>query len=207
MRYYRKCSELSIYSFHKILETGDFRYLVWDWDEYADVKLSGAEEVIWNELYQEYCKLTNDNRSLEYYKLKSRITYLETRLFVCMELFKQMLLRPMDKETFLKHIEEIRNWGFSYKKDYYDMDAMEKLDREIRFTQNGIDLKKDTLKSFEVTEDPVPLSKQVVMAEEALDKNTLDPKKISVEKWVYYMQRIKEKVTQRKKQLANRGRK
>lgn len=191
-KYHVSCETLSIYCFYKILETGDYNYLAIEEENIVD---SFDREVLsktWAKIYEEYCKLTKDNRALEYYRLKGDLIYLETRKQIVSKLFSQIAIRNMPREIFMSYIEEIKQWGFKYRKKRKVLEDMEDLGRQIKATSNRINISIAKLESFETGDKPVPLEKQVVGVEYALGKNCIDTKKTSVTKWVYMFDKIKE---------------
>lgn len=187
------CDTLSIFCFHEILKTGDYNHL--SKKEGRDIVKEHGRDIlskVWSKIYEEYCKKTNDNRSLEYYRIKGELIYLETRRQVVSKLFSQIALRNMPREDFMCYIEEIKAWGFKYKKQRKVLVDMEDLSRQIKATSNRINIYIAKLKSFESGSKPVPLEKQVVGVEYALNKNHIDTKITSVSKWIYMFEKIKE---------------
>lgn len=201
MRIYQNCEELSIHLFHKVVETG---VLLWLIEGYSEGKQFNPKEnllQVWENIYKEYCDLTDDNQSLTFFKLNQRIIYLETRIYMCHALVLQMVERrgSMSKEIVAQYIENIRSWGVPYRKEKYDAGELEKVIRFLRLTENELGLKKNELQRMKSNDGVVPLTKQVVMAEQALGRNMIDPKTTSVAKWVYMMQVIEQKNQERKK--------
>ncbi len=175
------------------METGDYKFLAKE--PYGNFVIdTGREklEQVWANIYKEYCELTNDNRALEYYRLKSDLIYLETRRQVAGKLFAQITMRNMPREAFMAYIDEIKSWGFKYKKNRKVLTDMEDLGRQIKATGNRINMSKAKLKSFETGSNPVPLEMQVLGVEQALGKNHIDPKTTSVVQWVFMFRKIRE---------------
>ena len=200
MKWHISCSTLSIYAFHKIMETGDYKFLAKE--PYNNfVKDIGRDklEKAWANIYKEYCELTNDNRALEYYRLKSELIYLETRRQVVGKLFSQITMRNMPREVFMAYIEEIRYWKFKYKKDRKVLSEMENLGRQIKTTGNRIAMNRAKLESFKTGQNPVPLEMQALNVEQALGKNSIDLENTSVIKWLYMIEKIKKIAIERNK--------
>ena len=79
-RYYRNCDELSVYNFHKILETNDYSYLIVGFDGYDKLEFDEKKaDELWGNIYEEYCKLTKNNKSLLYFSIFQELLYLKTR--------------------------------------------------------------------------------------------------------------------------------
>lgn len=204
LRYHISCDALSIYAFHKVMETGDYKFLAKE--PYSNfVKDIGRDklEEVWGVIYKEYCELTNDNRALEYYRLKSELVYLETRRQVVGKLFSQITMRNMPREVFMEYIKEIRSWEFKYKKNRKVLSEMENLGRQIKATGNRIAMTKSKLNSFETGSNPVPLEMQALNVEHALGKNSIDLENTSVVKWIYMFEKIK-KISQQRNKKAKK---
>lgn len=174
--------------------------MVVNWDgekEYDYVKLSET----WDNIYREYADLKDDNRTLYYFKLITRISYLKMRIYFCTQLALSLYSKDfIDHEIFLEYKKSLALWGIPYNGNELNDKDLERLMKDIQFTKNEIGLKKSELKSLkDGGGEPMPLMKQVVQAEQALGKNVIDPETTSVEKWVYYMDAIRDIAQQRKK--------
>ena len=55
------------------------------------------------------------------------------------------------------------------------------------------------------TEEYVPFEKELVSVEQALGRNEVDPKKTSVTKWIFMIEKIKEIIEQQRKQSIKRN--
>lgn len=186
------------------METTDYSYLVKGWDEETSIKFTEDQRKqavdIWAGIYNEYCKLTSNNKALLFYSTSKRLLYLETRKAIGAKLLTQLLMRDMDKETFLSYIETLRMWEFPYKGEEKTLEQLEEIGRMLRAADNEIGLKKDELKKMRETGEPIPLEKQVVQVEQALGRNLVDPRKTSVVKWVFLLGEVKSITEARLKQ-------
>lgn len=182
-------------------DSSDYRYLVWGWDEYEEITVDEPEaDKIWEEIYKEYCKLTNDNRSLEFYRLQTQLIYLESRRYFANKLFVQILSTKMDNETFNMFMDEIRAWGFRYPKNKKNMADIEDLSRQLKSTGNRINILKSKIESFKAGSGAkMSLTAQCVRLEQALERNNIDPRTTSIEKWVELMNTVREINIERKK--------
>lgn len=204
MSVYRNCEELSIYLFHKILDTGNMMFLVKGYDDGEQLKHPIKEDLnkVWEAIYTEYTDLTDDNQSLHYFKLKTRVVFLETRMYFVNFLILQMAERDMDEQTQKEYADAIREWDVPYVGDEKKISELEKAQRYIKLSTNELGIKKKELENMNSAEKPVPLIKQVVMAEQALGRNQIDPKTTSVAKWVYMMDVIRKQNEERKKNMG-----
>ncbi|QIG62279.1 hypothetical protein [Tenacibaculum phage JQ] len=103
---------LPIYNFEKCIK-GDLTYLNIDRRELIT---DGLKEV-WQELYNEYCKLTITSETERYYRLIGEITWLENRLKYAPVLFNLLIKTPREDRKEL--IKELKQWklSISIKKD------------------------------------------------------------------------------------------
>lgn len=200
MNVYRNCDELSIYLFDKIIKTGSLFWLLEGYFEGEEVKIKEDLPKIWEEIYTEYCDLTDDNHSFKYFKLLQKVVFLETRIYICQALILQLVERGQDIDEKIRkeYIEQIKKWGVPYKKEIVDLEEIEKAVRFLNLSRNELGLKKHEMKELAPKGEPTPLTKQVVLAEQALGRNNIDPKKTSVTKWVYMMNVIEENNKSRK---------
>jgi len=207
IRFFRNCEELSIYAFHKIMEKSDYSYLVRGWDEYSEIKFDREEAVkIWGGIYNEYSKLTSNNKIIRFYALTKKLIYLETRKEIGGRLLSQLILREMDKETFGEYVQALKDWGFPYSKKERNLDELEKMSRLLRAADNEIAITKEKIKDMREVSEEIPFEKQVVKLEQALGRNSVNPRETSVKKWVYMMQEISEINEQRRLQAQKNKR-
>lgn len=204
-RYYKSCSDLPIYNFDKILGTQDLRYLIIGWDEEKDVKLDEGFDALrrWLSIHSEYSSLINDNTSFVFFQLKDEIMRMQTRIYFVEALALQVATRDMPEDVSVRYMEEISKWGvpINPKGDYKV--ELRKAAKTMRGAKMKLRLKRDALKKIEKdNEGSSNLIKQVVKLEQGLSRNNIDPKKTSVEKWVYLTQELKEMAQARRKSVA-----
>lgn len=183
------------------METGNLFWLIEGYEGGEDIRTDEDLMKVWEGIYLEYSNLTDDNQSLRFFKIKMRLFYLETRIYYVNHLILQMVSREMDEETAAAYIDSIRRWQIPYRGDKIDTLEIEKVQRFLKLTKNEIGLKSNELEQMKGDGEPVPLTKQVVMAEQALGRNVIDPKTTSVAKWVYMMDVIRQLNEQKNKKL------
>lgn len=206
VRYYKDCGELPIYNFHKILETNNYAYLVYGWDEYKKVKFNDAHcEELWSNIYEEYCKLSSDNTSLLYYATYLELRHLEIRYHIVSTLLGIMVNGTVlhDKKARKVYIEALRKWNYNIDPNAFIMGEIERMYINLKFSKNKIDLKKDELESFDIdNEEKQTFMQQVVGLEMAMEKNEINTKTTSVLKWVTMILMLKERNEQRRKKAS-----
>ena len=205
LRFYFSCDDFPIWNFHKIMETSDYSYLVIDWDgfEKLDIDQEKASER-WGQIYNEYCRLTQNNKAITYYRNRQRLMWLETRVVVCGKMLVQMSMRNMREEMFFEYIKVLRNFEVPYPKDVKDIKCIEDAGRFLKATKNQIELLRDEIKKMSEIGEYVPFEKELVDVEHALGKNEINPRTTSVSKWIQLINKIKEIVEQQRKQSLKR---
>jgi len=200
---YRNCSELSIYNFDVAYKTGDYRYLLVDFDGYKDVKLPKNIESIWKAIYDEWVKLTDNNTVSYYYQLITEVAYLETRYIVAEALLLQIYKRDMDEKTLDMYIEMLGNWRYFYNKKNNKIEELNRLFAQHTASMNKLGIKRSELKALEgenSSEGISTLEAQAVALEQVTGRNNIDPKTTSVLKWIEICKVADQINTERRKQ-------
>ena len=190
------------------METGNYAYLTWEWDEYSEVHYNREEAIkVWGGIYNEYCSLTNNTKAIHFYRDNQRLAFLHLKKETGSRILTQIVIRDMKPSTLKGYIDALRNLGFKY--DGYEKahEKIKDLDRQLRAMNNQIELLSDSIEKRKTTGEAVPFEKEVVKVEQALGRNVVNPKTTSTEKWIYLIQEIREMNEQRRKQLAKHGRK
>jgi hypothetical protein len=185
-RYYRNCDELSVYNFHKILETNNYSYLIVGFDDYKELKFDEKEaDELWGNIYEEYCRLTKNNKSLLYFAIFQELLYLKTRYQVARILLMQ-LSNENNKEKFvLDCIEKLREWKYKIDKEKPLKDELARMIHQLKVSENKIQIKQSELEDLKVDEgEKLSLIEQNVKLELALGKNKINTKKTSVSEHV-----------------------
>ena len=192
-RYYRNCNELSVYNFHKILETNNYSYLIVGFDEYEKININEKEASdVWNLIYEEYCKLTEDNKSLLYFAIFQELLYLKTRFEVATTLLKQLSNGIDDKIVVLKYINALRVWKYKINKDKPLDEELDRMVNQLKASTNKIQIKQSELEDLNVNNsDKLSLIEQVVKLEQALGRNEIDIKKTVVSKYIALFKEVK----------------
>ena len=201
IRFYFSCDDLPIFNFHKIMETSDYSYLVVGWNEYDKLTIDRDKAVEkWGQIYNDYCKLTSNNKAIAYYRNSQRLLFLETRQEVCGKMLVQMAMRDMRPEMFLKYIEVLRSFDIPYSTDEKNLRDMEDAVMFLKASKNNIELLRHEIKTMVETGEHIPFEKELVSVEQALGRNEVDPRKTSVKKWVYMIEEIKRMAENQMKQ-------
>jgi hypothetical protein len=185
-RYYRNCDELSVYNFHKILETNNYSYLIVGFDDYKEVKFDEKEaDELWGNIYEEYCRLTKNNKSLLYFAIFQELLYLKTRYQVARILLMQLSNENNKEEFVLDCIEKLREWKYKIDKEKPLKDELARMIHQLKVSENKIQIKQSELEDLKVDEgEKLSLIEQNVKLELALGKNKINTKKTSVSEHV-----------------------
>lgn len=203
VRLFTSCNEISIYNFNKILDTDNLAYMVFGWDEYEEIEFDKEDSLkLWKEIYNEYTLLTDDNKTIMYYQLILFISRLETKRYVVSKLIEMMLPNDMEEETLKLYIATLREWNYKINPKEPLQEELLKILRDLRAMENRIRLKKNELDSYKEEGSKMTLVQQVVKLERALEKNNIDPRKTSVEKWVMMLREVSEINKARKNKVA-----
>lgn len=192
--YYKDCESLSIYTFHKILETGDYSLLL------TEGTLDSEELTrVWEDIYSQYCKLSEDNSSLMYFATASELLYLETRYNIGRVVAKQLIeCRDIPKVVEVC-ASTLSKWEYPINLANDLDEEIEKVVVRIKQSKNKIDRKKTELEGYGSEEEPMPLVQQAVKLARGLSKDKIDVKTTMVDEWIYLMKELKEINDARKK--------
>lgn len=189
IRLYKNCSDLPIRRFDIIYKTKDLRYLCLEYDGYNEVKPPIEAEQRWNDIFDEWVKLCDDNTLSYYYQLILEVTYLETRFIVSKELLHQIFTRypdAMDDETLDMYIDELAKWKYIYNKENDMLDEVGRLMNQRKASENKLGLKKSELEEMRKengNSEPHTLEAQAIILEHITGIKT-DLDKDSVLKWL-----------------------
>ena len=203
MHYYKTCDDLPIYNFYKIMEESNYMHLIVGYDGYQDIKIEHEDiESVWQDIHEEYVKMSGDNSTKLYYELINEVLYLETRYKVVMDLLSSLAENSMSDQMISAYIKELRQWKYKIDDSKPFEDEMDKMVRQLKASENKIRLKKDELEKLKENNndgESMSLIKQTVKLEQALERNNIDTKKTSVTKWIALLEEIKEINAQRQK--------
>lgn len=187
------CSNIMIYNFDKCSETKDFRWMVIGWDGFDEVEFDEIEaEKNWHDIYDEYAILSDDNKTILYYRTLIELNNLKAAFYVTGELIR-LLPTLRSEESMNLFLDELAAYKFKTNRKDSFSSQIKQAEQMHRFFNNKVGLKQnelDLLKGDDV--EKVPLMKQVVRLERALKRDLIDPKTTSVEKWQFLMDELKQ---------------
>lgn len=201
-KYYRSLDEISIYVFHKIMETQDYSLLLIAGEH--DDKIANE---VWENLYTEYCKLSGDNSSLMYFAVYSELLYLETRFAIASKVLKQLIDCIDLPEVVEIYIDTLREWNYKINRKKPLKSEIERMLKQLKLSQNKIRLKKDELETYKPDDDsePMTLTQQAVKLAQGLGKDKINTKTTMVDEWIFLIKELKE-INEAKKKANNKHR-
>lgn len=191
-RFYRDCSEISIYNFNKVVETDDYSWLVVDYDGYKPVEFDEEQAAdFWRDIYNEYTKLSDNNETALFYELLLEIHRLKIRRYFVTILIQELRIGGTQKVVD-GFIDSLKKWRVFINPDRPLNTELDKAERQLRAAQNKIELKENELEQLkERQEDAISLEEQIVRLEQGLGRNNIDPKTTSVKKWLVMIKEYK----------------
>jgi hypothetical protein len=177
--------------------------MVYGWDEFSEVEFDKDEALkLWKEIYSEYTLLTDDNKTVMYYQLILLISGLETKRYVVSKLIEQILPNDKDEETLKLYLAALKEWNYKINPEVPLHEECLRILRDLRAMENRIRLKRNELESYKTEGEKMTLTQQVVKLERALEKNNIDPRTTSVEKWLMMLKEVGEMNKARKNKAA-----
>ena len=191
--FYKDRTDLPIYNFDQIARTGNNMFLVRDYDGYTEVEFDEDEaNKLWGEIYEDFCKRTNDNASLLYYENLEELGYLKMRKIFVLSLLDQ-LGRFMTPETKQALVDELAEWKYVIDITQPMEKELQRMARLVRAYDNKIGLLEDEIENMKPDEEEdMSLVKQAVKLARALSRENIDTRKTTVEHWLALMDEAKE---------------
>lgn len=180
----RNCEELSIYAFDKARSTSDLRWLVEGYTGREKIELPEGIESIFNDIMNEYCELTGDNKSLQYYELVVEVSDLKLDFDISTALLGT-LLTEMTKETRKEVVKELGHRGFLLNEGKPFNEEFERLERQLRQRRTKLNRKKSELEEFRNQDgEIISIHKQKINLLRITELREIDLKSTSVIEWV-----------------------
>lgn len=192
--FYKGCSDIWIYNFDKIAKTNNYSYLVIGYDEYNEVKFDEEKaRKLWKEIYNDFCKRSNDNTSLLYYQLLEELGYLKMRKTIALVLLGQLEYFEKMSEVHDFYITQLAKWNYEINIKSSLEDELKRMYRMVRFSDNKIGLMESEIDLLRGDEDEsMSLVKQAVKLAQNLGKERINTKKTTVEEWLAMLEESKE---------------
>jgi len=191
IRYHRNCDEISIYSFNKVSEDGDYRHLVKDWDEYEEIEI---DEIVcennWKVIFDEYCRLTDDNKIIMFYEVHQDLMKMKIKQYSIYKLI-EVFITVTDDDIMIKFADMFEKFGYPIDLKKGIMPEAQRLTNRMKFYQNAINVKEKEYNDLRGEEgEATPFLQQDVSIEKHTGRNNIDIKKTSAKKWIYIVKSV-----------------
>lgn len=177
IKYYESSSEATLYSFRKVIETGDVTELVYEGDRHsADID---ALTVAWFTIYSEFSEIIQDSSAALYFSELKRKTAKQHYIYIIDTLLKFLKNYPEEEI-----IESLSDFGYSIDTDNLE-DSLRKINGQIRRQELQLkDTNKDTGEAMNFDE--------IVTEMEKFQGYAFDEKKLTVSKFASIVKRHKD---------------
>ena len=189
---YLGTSDLPIYRFDKIQQTGNLAYLVMEWNERGTLEPPKEALKLWETVENTWHEKTANAKSKIYYALVNEVDYLEKRFTMLSTLIYG--LSEANKESYGA---EINAWGFKFNLKGRVKPQIKDLERQLRAAKTKITIKQNELKNFS-TKKGMSLLKQKIKLERVLETKIV-LKDTPVDEWLELFNEAEE-VNEQKKQ-------
>jgi len=192
-KHYRNCDEIPIENFHKILNDKNYGWMFVGYDGFEDVDVPESILNAWEDIYNEFIVISDDQTLTLYYELVNDVLYLSRRYEIVLELLKTLAKGQISESLKQDYILELRQWGFKIDKNKDLSKELDKKIRQLRASENRINLKKFELENLTgESKKSMSLVEQTVRLEQGLDRDLIDTKKTSASKWVFLLKVLEE---------------
>lgn len=197
MNIHKNCSSLSIWSFYKIIDTEDVRYLIKNYDNDKDIKLTEKRITelmsIWDEIVTEYGLLTVNAKVIKNYRLQFIIAELEFKYSTCINVLDiyansgmidvLLILNEFDFNiNLLLNLEQQIDIVINKLKSLKNQIKIHKINYTRKYKKNVEDIKFN-------------LDREALILQMNLDlKAGIDVKNTSVERWLNMVELNNEKI-------------
>ncbi|MEL4307431.1 hypothetical protein [Joostella sp. CR20] len=174
-------------NFFQAQETGVFDSLVVGYNEAKEVSYLPIDTpFIWNELFNDWCKATENNESIILYQLIIEINYLESRKEIAYKIL-ELIGQGVNKDMFKELCKRLSALGFTINQNKPLQKEINRLSRQLNSAQNRIDLKKNEAEKLIKKDNGEKTSvlEMKVKIERMTGKNHIDLSKITLREWLY----------------------
>lgn len=195
VNFYKSTSEILIFNFDAILNKDNYYWMVVGYNGYNEKEfefdIEEAKE-LWNKIYNEYCKKSNDVTTLYYYEVLDQLGYLKVRKYFVGVLLDQLSTFKREQEEIDLFIDALSKWRFFIDNKKPLELELKRMYRQLRASENRIGLKESELEGLkEDQQEPMSLTTQAVKLALGLGKDKIDTKTITVDEWLALSDELK----------------
>lgn len=193
VHFYKGCSDISIFNLDQIATTNNYSYMVIGYDGYNEVDFDEIKaQELWEKIYNDFCKLGNDNTSLLYYELLEQLSYLKMRKLFVLSFLNQLEFFKKPDFILELYFSELAEWGYKIDSKNPLTDELDKMYLLVRGNDNKIGLVESEIKFLKEDEqEPVSLVKQAIKLAQGLGKERIDTKTTTAEEWIGLFDELK----------------
>ncbi len=186
VHFYKGCSDISIFNFDEIAKTSNYSYMVIGYDGYNEVDFDETmAQELWKKIYNDFCKMGNDNTSLLYYELLDQLGYLKMRKLFVLALLNQLKFFKKPGSILKLYFQELAKWRYKIDPKNPLVDELAKMYQLVRINDNKIGMVESEIKILKDDEqEPMSLVMQAIKLAQGLGKENIDTKKTTVEHWL-----------------------
>jgi len=185
MKIHTSCDTLSIYSFYKIFETRDYKYLLEDKDSIKELTIKQLEqcETAFKDIVNEYSALTANSEVIKNYKAQIRIKAMELRYDITVKTLQAY--NDYGAREVLVLLSDV-GWKFDITKPVNRQ--IDDILKKLKGLKNQINIavlnykeryNKETTSKFDLEKEALKLSMNLKLTA------FLDTKQTSVSRWVH----------------------
>ena len=195
LKFSTSCHDISIFSFDKITETGDLRYMVQDYIE-GEFELTQEEQLkaydLFRDILSEYFFLTNDKKVEKNLRLEEKITSLEFKCNIANKIID--LYNNSKEEDSYEILYTIKELGFKLDTNLSIEDQIKNVVFQIKLLNNKININKIALSGYkkDSKDKKEDLETSAINLEVALKLSyQIDTKKTSLHRWICLTKALK----------------
>ena len=195
IEYHNSCSTISLHAFYQHAKTKDYRDLVVGWNEKEEINFDNEKaSKAWSDVFEHYLKLKNDNKMTVIFQTQSELIYHQTKYSMVWKMCNLISTVSLPLDVKISFLNEIKEWGFTIDVNQSIPNILKKLEKSLKRLNTKITILENELNNLKGDDDgeEFVLTKIIVKMEQALNRNDIDPRKISMEKWIYMIDHVKE---------------
>lgn len=195
LKFSTSCHDISIFSFDKITETGDLRYMIQDYIE-GEIELTTDEQVkaygLFKDILSEYFFLTNDKKVEKNLRLEEKITSLEFKRDIALKIIE--LYNMSQEDDSYEILKTVLNLGFKLEENLSIEDQIKSVNFQIKLLNNKINLNKIALDGYkkDSKDKKDDIETAAINLEVALKLSyQIDIRKTSLHRWICLTKALK----------------
>ena len=189
-KYYKSIDFLPLFNFFKVIETGDYRYLLKLKDYEILPKTKHDLKLVWLDIQTQYSKADDSNYQIINFTQSKSMQKLQIDFLMIWNLYNLMVVAPDNKETLkLKKLAGLEN------------ESLKGIEKKLKGLRNKIEIKKKDLEKEE--SKPIDYC-EIIDQIEDIKGRSIDPFKTTVRQYIAIRKNIKNGNRQNNAKRSNR---